>query len=159
MDLKLKINGIRLEPGDRLEPEALLENGFKREGMLQRLLHRSSQGGDLYKAANTEVDCFEDAFNLYPCTASYLTRDRQWETAATVLLVDGRVNRVTFHVLDGIYAAPNYVTKFKEICTKLYGEPGQGPAGAMLWKNDKVILSGKLQPDGICADFRMETGT
>lgn len=157
LNLDLKINGVPLEPGSRVNSAKLLENGFHKQSLLRRIVKRQQAEGEILQAENCETDCFGEAFSLFPCTHGYLNRDRQWQTRATVHLVDGRVRRVTFHVLNGIYAAPNYMDKFQDLCTRLLGEPGEkGAEGALLWKNDKLKLVGRLQPDRICADFEIE---
>jgi len=156
LELDWKINGVTLKPGAPVKTSALLDNGFRKVGLLRRLVRRPPGGGDIYLAENCEADCFGDDFNLYPCTHGYLNRDRQWQTQATVQVVDGRVRRITLRVLDGLYAAPNYMSKFEELCTRHLGQPGRSGTGALVWKNETLALRGRLLQDRINADFTLE---
>ncbi len=156
MDLDLKINGVELQPGGPVNASLLLENGFRKPGILERLVKRPAGGGEIFLAENCETDCFGDAFNLYPCNHGYLNRDCRWQTEAIVQVVDGTVRRITFHVLDGLYAAPNYMSRFAALCTRHLGEPNRGQAGDLIWRNDRLALSGRLHSDHIRADFSVE---
>ncbi|PID81341.1 hypothetical protein CSA17_03170 [bacterium DOLJORAL78_65_58] len=156
MTLDLNINGVALRPGVPVDPSDLRDNGFRKVGLLKRLVKRPPGGGDIFLAENCEATCFRGNFNLYPCTHSYLNRDRQWQTQATVQVVDGKVQRVTLQVLGGLYAAPNYMSKFEELCTQHMGQPQPSDSGALVWKKKKLALQGYLQRDRINADFIIE---
>ncbi len=156
MDLQLKINELVLNPGAKLDPGELESRSFQRQGFIKRLVKRLPRGQQLFVADNCTIDCFDEKLSLYPCTHSYLNRDRQWETRASVLLEDGKLKRVSFHILDGVYAAPNFVNLFRTICDENFGEGKNTGNKHFTWRNDRLGFTGTLQTDKVTADFIIE---
>jgi len=156
LDIKLRINQLNLQPGAKVDSRDLKESEFRPAGLMRRLVQRLPRGQKLFETKNCTVDCFEDRLSLFPCTHGYLNNDRQWETHASVLLVDGRVQKVEFRVLDGVYAAPNFLEKFKAICTEHFGDPRQEQKNQFHWTNDRLGFSGFLHADNVTANFTIE---
>ena len=156
MDIKLRINQLNLQPGAEVDSRQLKESEFRPAGLMRRLVRRLPRGQELFETKNCTVDCFEDRLSLFPCTHSYLNQDRQWETHASVLLVEGVIRKVEFRVLDGVYAAPNFLEKFRSICTEHFGDPKQKQRNQFHWKTDQLRFSGFLHADNVTADFAIE---
>lgn len=156
MDIKLRINQLNLQPGAKVDSQDLVKSEFRPAGLMRRLVQRLPRGQELYESKNCTVDCFDDRLALFPCTHSYLNQDRQWETHASVLLVAGRLQKVEFRVLDGVYAAPNFLEKFKSICNEYFGDPEQPHQNQFRWTNDKLLFSGFLHADHVTAHFTIE---
>lgn len=156
MDIKLSINELNLQPGAKIDTQDLKECEFRPAGLVRRLVQRLPRGQQLFETKNCTLTCFDDRLSLFPCTHSYLNQDRQWETHASVLLVDGHLKKIEFRVLDGVYAAPNFLDKFKTICNEHFGDPQQQDKNQFLWTNDKLIFSGSLHADHVTADFSIE---
>ena len=156
MDIKLRINQLSLQPGAKVDSQDLEKSEFRSVGLMRRLVQRLPRGQELFESKNCTVDCFDDRLALFPCTHSYLNQDRQWKTHASVLLVDGKLQRIEFQVLDGVYAAPNFLEKFKSICNEYFGDPQQIQRNQFRWTNDKLVFSGFLHADNVTADFTIE---
>ncbi len=156
MDLKLHINKISLQPGAKIDAGMLADASFRKVGWFKRLFKPLPEGQELFVANNCTVDCFDDRLNLYPCTDSYLNRDRQWHTRASILLVEDQIQKVEFHVVDGVYAAPHMMDDFENICSESFGPPKKLQTNHNFWKNDQLSFSGYLHADSINADFSIE---
>ena len=155
MGINVLINNISLQPGAKIETRILKGSNFRKVGLVERLLKRLPKGQSLFIAHNCTVS-FTDRMNLYPCTDGYLNKDRQWQTRAFVYLMNGKIQKVEFHVLEGVYAAPNFINTFKNICTENYGSPVEIQTNHYLWKNDQYSFSSILHADCINADFSIE---
>ena len=156
MDFKLRINKLGLQPGAKIETRILKDSNFREMGLVERLLKRMPKGHSVFVADNCTIDCFRDQLNLYPCTHGYLHKDRQWQTRATVHLIDGQIQKVNFQVLEGVYAAPNFTNTFKDICSENFGHPETTTTNQYLWKNDRYSFSSLLKADNINAEFSIE---
>ncbi len=156
MDLKLQINELNLEPGSKVDIQALKNHKFRSAGLVSRLVKRLPRGQSIFHSKNCTIDCFDNRWSLYPCTHEYLTLDRQWKTQASILLVNDRVKKVNFHVVDGVYAAQNFLEKFKSICSEHFGDPKQAQTNLYQWTNESVSFSGFLHADNVTADFTIE---
>ena len=156
MDFNLRINKISLQPGAKIETRILKDSEFRKVGLVERLLKRLPKGQSLFIADNCTVECFADQMNLYPCTDGYLNKDRQWQTRAFVYLVEDENKKVEFHVLEGVYAAPNFTHRFRNICSENFGTPEEMPTNHFHWKNEHFSLSSILHTDNINADFSIE---
>ncbi len=156
MDIQLKINELALQPGAKVDPDELESRKFQRQGLLKRLVNRLPRDQQIFVADNCTVDCFGEKLSLFPCTHGYLNRDRKWETRASILLVNGKLQRVQFQVLDGVYAAPNIMETFKTICDENFGEGSRTNDNLFTWRNNRLGFTGILQPDNVTADFTIE---
>ena len=156
MNIKLRINELNLQPGAEVNPKDLKKYEFQSLGLVDRIVKRLPPGQAVFKTKNCTVDCFDNQLSLFPCTHEYLTHDRRWKTQASVLLVNGRVQKVEFHVVDGVYAAHNFLEKFKTICSEYFGDPKQKQKNLFQWTNDSLSFSGFLHADNVTADFSIE---
>jgi hypothetical protein len=150
MDLQLIINGIVFRLGDSENSEALTEAGFRRPNLIARLLRRVR-----YRAPNCSLSCFDEAFDLYPCTDGYLDLDRQWRTEAELTYAEGRLVGIRFRVIEGRYAAPNYFDRFCELCVERFGDPdpASDAHGALRWQENGKRLICSLDENAINAAF------
>ncbi len=156
MDIQLRINKLSIQLGMGISSQDLVESEFRPAGLMRRFVQRLPRGQELFEATHCTIDCFDDQLSLFPCTHAYLNQDRQWETEASVLLVDGRVHRIDFRVINGVYAAPNFLDKFKHICNEHFGTPQQKNNFQFRWTNERLSFFGFLHPDKITADFSIE---
>ncbi len=156
MDLNLLINEMNLQPGAKIDSGLLENNNFSKTGLVKRLVSRLPRGHNLFEAENCTVDCFGERLSLFPCTHSYLNKDRQWETRASLLVVDDHMQRISFQVVDGVYAAPNLVATFKNICNEFFGESHKLGKNHFTWKNNNLSFSCLLHADLVNAEFSIE---
>ncbi len=156
MDLKLNINEFNIRPGAIIDTKLLKESHFQQAGLLKRLIKPLPRGHAFFVAENCTISCFDDRLSLYPCTHAYLNKDRQWKTQGSVLLVDGKVQKMDFHVLEGIYAAPNFIETVNAICSEDFGQPKKINNNHFLWKTEELSFSCYLLSDNINACFSIE---
>lgn len=154
--MKVKINQYAIAIGHVAADTDLAAAGFERRSLLQRLLRKEPQGGMVFEAKNCVVTCFDDGFEMYPCTHSYLTPDRRWNTAASVLVVDGRIRSAVLRVLDAKYAASEFVSRFHEVCTGVLGQPRTSDRYTTRWQNGSTSVTSLIQPDAKNACFLFE---
>jgi hypothetical protein len=157
LDMKLIIDDLTLQPGEAIDPEALEKSSFRSPGVMHRLLRRLPRGHVMLETNNCTIACFDEEFSLFPCTHNYLNRDRQWQTQASILLVDGVLQKVVFQVVEGVYAAPNFLDKFKILCMENFGDPKREQRYHYYWENDRLSLTGFLHADHINAEFIIES--
>ncbi len=149
----IRINKQSFAIGENVDPETLDRADLRHSGMLQRLL-RSDLGGLVrLQVENCSVDCFEGAFNLYPCTDSYLTPDRQWCTAAEIEIRNGRLISVLLKVIQGRYAAAEFVDRFRTSCMEILGAPDHEDRWVAHWRNGAPEVTCVLQNDAMNASF------
>lgn len=156
MKLELKLNSVPMALGQPVDPKALEQADFHKSGPLGRLFRRFPSNQNLYLADNCKLECFEEDFCIYPCTHGYLNRDRQWKTKASIYLEEGRVCKLEFQVLDGKYAASNFLERFQEACSTVLGEPVESTRFITRWKNGTATVTSVLHRDKVNADFLME---
>jgi hypothetical protein len=156
MSLELRINSVPIELGGIADIEALDQADFKKAGPLRKLITQQPLGQTLYRADNCKLECFDEEFCIYPCTHSYLNRDRQWETKGAVYLDDGIVQKLEFLVVDGMYAASNFLDRFQEACSAALGNPVESSSSTTRWVNGAAIVTSILHPNKVNADFLME---
>jgi len=156
MALELKINSFPMALGHSVDPKALEQADFHKTGPLRRLFKSLPSGQTLFLADNCKLECFEEGFCIYPCTHGYLNRDRQWKTKAAVYLEDGKVCKLEFQVVDGKYAASNFLQRFQEACNAALGEPVESTRFLTRWINGAAAVTSVLHPDRFNADFLME---
>lgn len=156
MSLGLKINSIPLELGEIVDVAALDEADLHKAGPLRRLLKHLHSDQTLYLADNCKLEIFDDECCIYPCTHGYLNRDRQWETKATIFLEGGRVWKLEFQVIDGRYAATNFLDRFHEACSAVLGEPLENSRYRTEWRNGTAKVTSILHRDKVNADFLIE---
>lgn len=156
MQLGIKVNSVPLELGKPADIKALKEAHFQKPGPLRRLFTKLPSGQALFQAHNCQVDCFNDGFTLYPCTHRYLNDDRQWETHARVFLVDGWVQKLEFQVIEGHYAAANFLERFQNACNEILGEPLDQSRYRTVWRNGPTAVTSILYKDMINVDFLVE---
>ena len=156
MSLELKINSVPIKLGGILDTEALDRANFKKAGPLRKLFNRQPLGQTLYRAENCKLECFDEEFCIYPCTHGYLNRDRQWETRAAVYLEEGKVLKLEYQVVDGKYAASNFLARFQEACSAVLGNPVESSRFVTRWTNDIAMVTSILHPDKVNAQFLME---
>ena len=156
MKLDIKVNSVPLVLGGAVELQTLEEAEFHKIGRLRRFIQNLPDGQTVFSADNCQVECFNDDFSIYPCTHGYLNRDRQWETRATLFLSDNHLVRVEFHVIDGQYAATNFMDRFQESCRSVLGDPVEKSRFLTKWQNGASAVTTILHPDRINADFLLE---
>jgi len=156
MNLELMINSVPIELGGIVDAEALGQADFQKAGPLRKLFNNQPLGQTLYRAENCKLECFDDDFCIYPCTHGYLNRDRQWETRAVLYLDDDKVRKLEFQVVDGKYAASNFLDRFMEACSAVLGNPVESSRFTTRWTNGTAVVTSILHPDKVNAEFRME---
>lgn len=154
--MRIVINDIPLELGEALPEAARAEAGLRRAGLWRRLRVRAEGPGTRLDAENCVIDAFDGRFHLYPCTHGYLNADRQWRTAASVFVEGGRVRSVLLRVIEGRYAAGEFVDRFGAVCTEQLGEGHAIDRFTRRWRNGRAACRSCLQPDGRNACFVIE---
>jgi len=156
MSLELKINAIPLELGGIVDIRTLEEAALQKAGPLRRLFKRLPPGQMLFRADNCKLECFHEDFCIYPCTHGYLNQDRQWKTRVSVYVADGRVQKLEFRVVDGRYAATNFLERFHEACCGVLGAPVESSRFLTRWRNGAAAVTSTLHPNMVNVDFLME---
>ena len=156
MSLELKVNSVPIELGGIADTDALGRADFQKAGPLRKLFNNQPLGQTLYRADNCKLECFDEDFCIYPCTHGYLNRDRQWETRAALFLEDGKVQKLEFQVIDGKYAASNFLDRFMEACSAVLGNPVESSRLITRWTNGATVVTSILHPDKVNAEFLME---
>jgi hypothetical protein len=154
--MMIRINEQPITLGEPLPTATRRRAALRRPGFWRRLLRRGDEAGILYEALNCRAHCFDDAFDLYPCTHGYLTADRQWSTDAHVVVRNGRVVSAVLRVIDGHYAATGFVDRFRESGTAVLGPPGDADRWTTRWTNGAAVVTSILQPDAKNACFLFE---
>lgn len=153
MNLALKINEVAFDLGDPEDDGALTHAAARRLGLWHRIVRRAPRGRTIYRAANCALDYFGAAFQLRPCTDSYLDRDRQWRTEAELTYARAELVAVRFRVIEGRYAAPNYLSRFDDLCREKFGDSVQNGAEWQEWRDAEHYLACRLEPAGPHAEF------
>jgi hypothetical protein len=156
MSLELIINSLPLKLGETVDPESLVEADIYKAGPIRRLLTNLPLGQTVFQADNCKLECFDDEFSIYPCTHGYLNRDRQWETKAALYLEDGWLSKFEFQVVEGHYAASNFLDRFQEACSAVLGEPVESSRFRTRWVNGSATVTSTLHSDMVNVDFLME---
>ena len=156
MSLDLIINSLPLKLGETVDTGSLEDADFHKAGPLRRLLTNLPLGQTVFQSDNCKLECFDNEFSIYPCTHGYLTRDRQWKTKATMYLENGRLSKFEFRVVDGHYAASNFLDRFQEACTPVLGEPVESSRFRTRWQNGSASVTSILHSDMVNVDFLME---
>ncbi|MCP4570837.1 MAG: hypothetical protein GY838_00650 [bacterium] len=151
--MQLTINELAISIGEGAPPADLAGAGFKRCSLIKRLLKKEPRGGRVFETDNCIVTCFDDSFELYPCTHSYLTPDRRWRTAASILLVNDQIASAVLHIIDAKYAATEFVSQFQEACLAELGEPEKTDRYTARWQNGTTEVTSLLRPDTKNASF------
>ena len=154
--MEILINDTTIKVGDILPVDAVSAAGLRPVNILNKLLKNRNGRRARFAAECCTVDLFAGGLRVYPCTHGYLDRDRQWRTAAEIHVERGRVRRVLIRVLEGRYAAPEFVDRFNQLCTRQLGEAKAVEGRLRRWRNGVVRCSSCLQPDGKNADFVIE---
>jgi hypothetical protein len=142
--------------GEEIDTTTIEAAAFHKAGPLNRLFHRIPLSYDLYSAENCRLECIQDDFSIYPCTDGYLNRDRQWSTKAELYVLEGKPEKLIFQVLDGNYAAGNFLDRFSQVCNDAFGEPIAQEDSAARWRNATSTVTAILHPDQVNADFLFE---
>ena len=156
MKIDFRINSVPAVLGDPVDEPALTAAGLRKAGPIRRLIKQHPHYLVVYSAENCQLDCFADAFSLYPCTYRYLDRDRRWGTSAALFLQSGRLVKVEFQVIDGQDAAGNFLDRFQDTCQAALGAPVEATRYRTRWVNDKAQVTTILQRDKTNVDFRLE---
>ena len=152
--MKLNIEETPLTLGGQVDPDLLAESPFQKAGLVKRLFTRTADGRDLYELENPRLTCLTDDFTIFPCTHGYLDESRRWSTRASLYLRDGRLEEVLFQVIDGRYAAGNFLERFADVCTESLGDPVAHDERGTVWRNGSAVLTGLLHDNRVNADFR-----
>jgi len=155
----IRINEQPIVVGERVEPAVLDRADLHRAGLLHRLLHADLGGQVRLEAENCAVECFEETFSLYPCVHGYLTPDRQWRTGAEIGLSDGRVVSALFKVIQGRYAATEFVDRFRTSCCAVLGDPDREDRYSAHWSDSMVEITSALEPGAMNASFLLAVKT
>jgi len=156
MSIGVTINSVPLELGGIIDTQILGEADFRKAGPLRRLIGKHPVSQTVYTADNCKLECFDGGFAIYPCTHGYLNKDRQWETKAVVFINNGRIHKLEFKVIDGLYAAANFLDRFHEACNAALGDPVKAGRFRTRWKNGAATVSSVLHRDMVNVDFLME---
>ena len=113
----------------------------------------------VFETDDCTVSCFDQGFEIYPCNHSYLTPDRRWRTAASLVMVGDRVASAMLHIVDAKYAASEFVSRFHEVCSGCLGEPLQTDRYTVRWRNGSTEVTSLLRPDAKNASFLFEAAT
>lgn len=154
--MRIVINDTPLALGAVLAEDARTQAGLRQSPLWQRLLRHPHKWGRHLEASNCTLEAFDGAFLLYPCTDGYLNSDRQWRTAASLVLDQGRLRRVLVRVIDGRYAAAEFVARFGEVCTGQLGDGQVVDRYTRRWKNGRMVCLSTLQRDGRNASIVIE---
>jgi len=152
----ITINDQPIALGEALDAKVRDTAGLRRPGLWQRLRHGHGPGVVGYEVRNCLAVCFGGAFDLYPCTHGYLTPDRQWRTDAQVLVRNDLVTNAELRVIDGRYAASEFVHRFHESCNALLGEALAVDRYTARWRNGSAAVTSILRPDTKNASFLFE---
>lgn len=152
----ITINDQPIALGEALPDAVRGRAGLVRPGLLRRLLSRNAPGCTRYETSNCLAACFTGTFDLYPCLHGYLTPDRKWRTDAHILVQNNRVTSAVLRVIEGRYAATEFVDRFRESCSSALGEPHTTDRYTMLWRNASATVTSILQPDTKNACFLFE---
>lgn len=152
----IRINDQPIALGQPLTAADLEGAALSRPGFWQRLLNRTNDGLTRYEVSNCKATCFDDAFDLYPCTHGYLTPDRQWRTDCHVLLTGGKVASAVLRIIEGRYAAMEFVERFRESGTAVLGAPLAVDRWTTRWTNGSAVVTSVLRPDAKNACFLFE---
>lgn len=156
MNLALKINDQQIRLGTAVGPDFLKEAGAHKADVFSRLLAKINIRETRYDLDNCTVDCFDDAFSCYPCTDGYLTPDRKWQTKASLYARNDKLVRVVFQVIQGHYAASNFVERFNTACAATLGDPTDQTRWQTQWLKDTAQVKALLHRDRINAEFCLE---
>lgn len=153
--MEILVNDTAVTLGDVLAEDDMAAAGLHPASVLNKLLRGHGSRRLRLAADDCTVELFAGELKVYPCKHRYLDRDRQWQTAAEILLDRGRVHKVRVRILEGRYAAPGFVERFNELCTAQLGEARRS-GGRRRWRNGSLSVSSYLQPDGMNADLVLE---
>ncbi len=157
MKLGIRINKIPLELGQALPDEAVDSMKIHQVGLLRRLVSQQPAGQTVYALEDCELEGLDEELHIYPCTHSYLNRDRQWHTKATIFLKHDRLQRILFQVFEGHTAASSFLNRFKTAANKIMGTPSQQSRRTTCWHDDNTRVESVLHRDRINADFIIES--
>ena len=156
MDFAITINEQTLELGQTLDRPKMVAANFRQVGLLSGILMKIPMGQARFDSRDCTFNFFSDELSFYPCTDSYLTRDRQWSTEASLFFKNDTLFRMVFKVIDGQYAAANFVERFNETCTNKMGTPLSENRRKKKWSNAKSTVETILHVDSINAEFIIE---
>jgi hypothetical protein len=156
MEFDLRINHTRFCLGDRLEKHALASAKFHRAGLVTILSQKMSPLGKQFVARDCTMTCFGDEFHLYPCRDLYLDRERQWKTSATLFYKKGRLHRILVRVIDGQYAAVNFLQRFQEVCIHKFGTPSRAGRSEYSWESNGKSIGCILDEEFYNASFNLK---
>ncbi len=156
MSLEIKIKSVPIELGGIIDVNSLEEAEFSKAGPLRRLFKQLPLDQTVFQANNCKLECFDDEFSIYPCTHDYLNQDRQWKTKASVYLEGGRMWKLEFQVVDGHYAASNFLDRFRDACSAALGKPVESSHLLTRWQNGSASVTSILHSDLVNVDFLME---
>ncbi len=153
MNLQLVINKVPFQLGEPITQQMIEDAGFHRLNVLTKLVEKIPRGQTWYQLSNCTLSCFGEEFVLYPCTDSYLNRDRRWDTAALLKFEHDRLFEISFQVLDGQYAANSFVDRFRQACVERFGPPLEDSRFQISWHSESETVVCALHPDLVNADF------
>ena len=154
--MELIIDELPLRLGGSVDPQALEAGRFRKVGVFRLLVTGQSAGRELFTLANCQMTCLRDDFSIFPCTHGYLDKDRQWETRASLIFKNGTLSEVLFQVIDGRYAASNFIERFADICSGVLGQPEEIEPDTARWVNGTAMVTTHLHRNRVHADFRFE---
>jgi hypothetical protein len=156
MELGLRINKVPVELGQQLSRETFGAATMRRAGFLRRLLTHQRLSQTIFAIDDCELEGLNDSLHIYPCTHSYLNRDRQWRTRATFFLHEDRLRRILFQVVEGQTAAVNFLERFESAAESLIGQPSVRERRTAEWKEAGTRVTTRLHRDRVNADFVIE---
>jgi hypothetical protein len=130
--------------GDPLRRDQLKRAHFKKAGFVTKLTNHTPILEKQFVARDCTVTCFGDEFVLYPCRDDYLDKDRKWKTSASLFYKNDRLYRIVIQVIDGHYAALNFVQSFQEACENNIGDPAQAEQRLLRWEDDSDFIACQL---------------
>ncbi len=154
--MRILVNDTPLALGDALPPEACAAAGLRPGSLRGRLADRLGLAVDRLEARDCTVALFDGDVRIYPCIDGYINRDRQWRTAVNLVVREGRLLSVEVRVIEGRYAAPEFVDRFVAACDARWGESQAVDRHTRRWRNGVAHFLSHLQPDGRNAVFLVE---
>jgi len=154
--MRILVNETPLALGDSLPASTRIAAGLQPCSVGRRIVAALGLPAGRFEVRDCTLDLFDGDFRIYPCTEGYIDRDRQWHTAVDVVVKEGRLYSVEARVIEGRYAAPEFVDRFVAACDARWGESQMIDRRTRRWRNGVARFLSQLQPDGRNAVFVVE---
>ena len=122
-NLNLKINGLDIDLGMKIEKKKLKMHKIKKPGLLSRLIIKKEPGQTIWWSKNCDICCFRDKFTLFPNLDTSSGADMMYGTSAYLYFKENFLEKVTFQLVGNDFAANWIIDKFNKSATEAIGEP------------------------------------